>query len=232
MLPLAWGVPLVTALSIPLLLSLLSSLYIYRKWWRGFLKWPDASRPRRLWGDLHRLAGVWSLGFALLIALTGAWYLVESLGGGAPAAPTVRVAKGGSALTAVDPRAVDAAVRRVGQRWPGLQILAATPARDGTCIVFTGQAEAWLVRERANNIAIDLRTQEVLGMNDGRMLDVHQRIAEMADPLHFGRFGGWPVRLLWFVAGVLLTSLCFTGVYLYGLRTVDVLRAAAKKRRG
>lgn len=230
MLPVAWGVPLVAALSIPLLLSLLSSLYIYKKWWRGFLKWPDASRPRRLWGDVHRLAGVWSLWFLLLIGLTGAWYLVESLGGDAPAAPTLQLAEGGDRVAPVDPAAVDTAVQTVRQQWPALDILAAIPARDGGSILFMGEADAWLVRERANNIAVDLRSGQVMGRHDGRALSVHQRIAEMADPLHFGSFGGWPIRLLWLLAGTLLTGLCFTGVYLYGLRTVDSLRSAAKRR--
>ena len=231
MLPVRWGVPLVAALSLPLLLSLLSSLYIYRKWWRGFFKWPDAARPRRLWGDVHRLAGVWSLWFVLLIAATGLWYLVESLGGGAPAAPTTALADDDAPVRPVDPAAVDAAVRTAQQQWPALRIDGAIPARDGGSIVFVGQAQAWLVRERANNIAFDLHSGAVLGAHDGRHLSAHQRIAEMADPLHFGSFGGWPIRLLWFIAGTLLTALCFTGVYLYGLRTVDALRAAAKKRR-
>lgn len=230
MMPVAWGVPLVTALSIPLLLSLLSSLYIYKKWWRGFFKWPDATRPRRLWGDVHRLAGVWSLWFVLLIALTGAWYLVESLGGDAPAAPTARLGKSTDIALPVDAAAVDAAVRVASLQWPALQIAGAIPAADGASILFVGEAEAWLVRDRANNIGFNLRTGEVLGAHDGRDLGVHQRIAEMADPLHFGSFGGWPIRLLWFTAGALLTTLCFTGVYLYGLRTVDALRSAAKRR--
>ncbi len=230
MLPVRWGVPLVAALSIPLLLSLLSSFYIYKKWWRGFIKWPDATRPRRLWGDVHRLAGVWSLWFILLIGVTGAWYLLESLGGGAPAAPTTRLTKGTAVPMPVDPLKVDAAVQVVGQQWPALEIVGAMPARDGASIVFIGHAEAVLVRERANNIAVDLRTAAVRGIHDGRDLGVHQRIAEMADPLHFGSFGGWSIRLLWCIAGALLTALCFTGVYLYGIRTVDALRSAARRR--
>lgn len=230
MLPVAWGVPLVAALSIPLLLSLLSSLYIYKKWWRGFFKRPDPSRPRRLWGDVHRLAGVWSLWFLLLIGLTGAWYLIESLGGDAPAAPTTQLATHSARVTPVNPAAVDAAVARVHLQWPGLDILAALPAVDGGSILFMGEADAWLVRERANNITVDLDTGQVLGMHDGRSLGVHQRIAEMADPLHFGSFGGWPIRLLWFLGGTLLTGLCITGVYLYGLRTADSLRSAARRR--
>ncbi len=230
MLPVTWGVPLVAALCIPLLLSLLSSFYIYKKWWRGFFKWPDATRPRRLWGDVHRLAGVWSLWFILLIGVTGAWYLVESLGGGAPAAPTTRLAKGSGPPIPVDPLKVDAAVRAVSQQWPSLQIVGAMPSHDGASIVFVGNADALLVRERANNIAFDLHTVTVRAAHDGRDLGVHQRIAEMADPLHFGSFGGWPIRLLWFIAGALLTALCFTGVYLYGLRTADALRSAMRRR--
>jgi uncharacterized iron-regulated membrane protein len=61
-------------------------------------------------------------------------------------------------------------------------------------------------------------------------MDIHQRISEMADPLHFGTFGGWPVRWLWFVSGVLLTTLSVTGVYLYGLRVSDALRSAARRQ--
>ena len=86
MLPTAWGVPIVSSLAIALLVTLASSFVIYKRWWRGFFSWPRVERRRRFWGDLHRLAGVWSLWFVLLIALTGAWYLVESLGGDAPAA--------------------------------------------------------------------------------------------------------------------------------------------------
>ena len=54
----------------------------------------------------------------------------------------------------------------------------------------------------------------------------------MADPLHFGTLGGWPVRWLWCVAGALLTTLCATGVHLYGLRVTDALRSAARRRGG
>jgi uncharacterized iron-regulated membrane protein len=83
MIPTKYGVPLVAALSIPLLLSLITSFFIYKRWWRGFFSWPRADRPRRMWGDIHRLFGVWSMWFVALIAITGGWYLIESLGGDA-----------------------------------------------------------------------------------------------------------------------------------------------------
>ncbi|MFL6586113.1 MAG: PepSY-associated TM helix domain-containing protein [Luteimonas sp.] len=229
MLPLKIGVPLVSALAVPLLLTLISSLYIYKRWWRGFLTWPRADRPRRLWGDVHRLAGVWSLWFIAVIALTGGWYLVESLGGGADPAAEIVLSEPAVATAPADADAIDHAVADVARQWPDLQVrgLQDVSARS---LLLEGEAQAWLVRDRANAVGYDLQDRRMTGQRDGRDMDIHQRISEMADPLHFGTFGGWPVRWLWFVSGVLLTTLSVTGVYLYGLRVSDALRSAARRK--
>ncbi|KAF1722262.1 PepSY-associated TM helix domain-containing protein [Pseudoxanthomonas wuyuanensis] len=231
MLPVKYGVPLVAALSIPLLLSFLSSFFIYKRWWRGFFSWPRGDRPRRLWGDIHRLFGVWSLWFVALIGLTGGWYLVESLGG--KATPPAKIAVPGDGKTAApaDPAAIDRAVSELRQRWPELDVGGMRPSVDGQGLLIDGQAQAWLVRDRANVAGFDLRDGRLLERQDGRDMGLHQRIAEMADPLHFGSFGGWPVRLLWFLFGAALTALSFTGVYLYGLRVADALRSARRRNR-
>lgn len=229
MIPVKYGVPLVAALSLPLLISFISSLFIYKRWWRGFLSWPRVDRPRRLWGDLHRLLGVWSLWFIALIALTGGWYLVESLGGKAPVPDKIAMPADEKDGRHADPNAIDRAVANLRQRWPELEVRGAQPSQDGRGLLLDGQAQAWLVRDRANVAGFDLRTGELLGYQDGRNLSVHQRIAEMADPLHFGSFGGWPIRLIWFLFGAAMTTLCFTGVYLYGLRAADALKSALKR---
>lgn len=228
MLPLEIGVPLVSALALPLLLSLISSLYIYKRWWRGFLSWPRPDRPRRLWGDVHRLAGVWSLWFIALIALTGGWYLVESLGGDAAPAAKIELPAADVPDAPADAAAIDRAVAALARHWPGLQVrgLHEVSARS---LRIDGQAEAWLVRDRANAVGVDLDRGRFTGQRDGRDMGPHQRISEMADPLHFGTFGGWPVRWLWCVSGVLLTTLCATGVHLYGLRVSDALRSDARR---
>ena len=230
MLPVKYGVPLVAALSLPLLLSLATSLVIYKRWWRGFFVRPRPERPRRLWGDLHRLFGVWSLWFVALIATTGGWYLVESLGGDATPPPDIALPQDKDARAPADPASVRWAVREVGRQWPELEIGGMRPSPDGRGLLIEGQAQAWLVRDRANAVGVDLHQRRVLELQDGRDMSVHQRIAEMADPLHFGAFGGWPVRVLWFLFGAVLTTLCFTGVYLYGLRTAEALRSARRRK--
>lgn len=224
MMPTKIGVPIVSALGVALLLSLATSLVVYRRWWRGLLAWPRRERARRYWGDLHRLAGVWSLWFVLLIGLTGVWYLLESLGADAPAAPWRTVAEGGTPAAGIDGGTIDRAVAQSARDWPGLRIHGIAFNASRGVITIEGQADAVLVRDRANALryrAGGALLQRVAGTD----LGLHQRISEMADPLHFGNFAGLPVKLLWFVFGALLTLLSLTGAWLYGLRAFAALRA-------
>ena len=224
MLPTAWGVPIVSSLAVALLVTFASSFVIYKRWWRGFFSWPRGERRRRFWGDLHRLAGVWSLWFVLLVALTGVWYLVESLGGDAPAAQSrwVAAAAGSDAAT-ITPALVEQAVAQARRDWPGLKVGGISLDEAGGRLIIDGQADAWLVRDRANAMAFDTRGR-LLATVEGRELNVHQRIAEMADPLHFGTFGGLLTQGLWFLFGAALTLLSLSGVYLFGLRSAESLR--------
>jgi uncharacterized iron-regulated membrane protein len=221
MLPTRWGVPIVSSLSLALLVTFASSFVIYKRWWRGFFSWPRGERRRRFWGDLHRLAGVWSLWFVLLIALTGLWYLVESLGGAAPAAQAHWPAP--TAAATIGPALVDRSVQQARHDWPGLEIGGISLDEAGGRLVIDGQAEAWLVRDRANALAFDTNGRLVATVDAGG-LSVHQRIAEMADPLHFGTFGGLLTQALWFVFGAAMTLLSLSGVYLFGLRSAESLR--------
>ena len=235
MMPVKIGVPIVSALAIALLVTLATSLVIYRHWWRGFFSMPRPERQRRFWGDVHRLAGVWSLWFIALIAATGVWYLVESLGGGAGGQADVLAERIDSAAIepthattpAIAPAAIDRAIAQARSQWPGLEVRRLALSDRG--MVIEGQAEAWLVRDRANALGFDPSGAAVTGRRDGSGLDVHHRISEMADPLHFGTFGGLATQLIWFVFGLLLTALSVTGAYLYGLRVADAMRAAARK---
>jgi uncharacterized iron-regulated membrane protein len=222
MLPVQWGVPVVCSLALLLMVSLASSLVIYKRWWRGFFTLPRPGNARRWWGDWHRLIGVWSLWFVALIALTGIWYAVEQLGGAAPAAERFgklgRPAEGQRAPR-YNAEQIDAAVLAAQATFPELDITAISlPQAAGDPLLVEGQATALLVRERSNVVAVEVATLAVRGQARGEQLSLHQRIAEAADPLHFGTWGGLPSRLLWFVFGALLTALALSGAWLYALR--------------
>ncbi len=226
-LPTAIGVPLVSAFSILLLISLATSFVVYKKWWRGFFK-PLRGRDARTWsGDFHRLAGVWSIWFIALMILTGLWYLAESTVWRAPAHPRADVASAGLTSAEAGSRLADslAAARAANPELRLKRIL--YPGERSGAFVFQGQDEALLVRPRSNAVWTDAVTGEVRLVTDGRDLNVHQRIAEMADPLHFGYFGGLATKAIWFFFGLLLSALSITGLAIYSFRLIKAERKPA-----
>lgn len=218
------GIPLVSALAIPLGISLVTSFVVYKRWWRGFLK-PLRGRDARTWmGDFHRLAGVWTLWFTALMVVTSLWYLVESLGGYAPPAPQAEI----TSVTRSAPEIaadLSQSLAAAQEAQPGLRIEHIRfPSERSGAFVFQGQHRAILVRPRANTVWTDPASGEVRLIADGTDLSVHQRISEMADPLHFGTFGGIWTKLIWFVFGVLLTGLSISGAAIYALRIMKSQR--------
>ncbi|GGB89913.1 hypothetical protein GCM10011494_05340 [Novosphingobium endophyticum] len=220
MLPPKWGIPIVTALSVPMLASVITALFVYKKWWRGFFRLPRRRKDRRndgrrFTGDLHRFAGLWSLWFVALIGVTGLWYLTEWGGGQAPVPrPPITLPQ-----AQADGPTLDQAVSLAQRHYPELRITSIyfPEGKPGGLIVM-GNAEALLVRERANAVMIDPNSQAVVEVVRGEELSLHQRISEAADPLHFGSWGGLPTRILWFLCGAALTGLAVTGVLIHALR--------------
>jgi uncharacterized iron-regulated membrane protein len=244
MVPVKVGLPFVAILSLPMLASLVTAFWIYKKWWRGFFRLPRLGLPgrgrrkgdgRRFVGDLHRFAGLWSLWFMAIIGLTGLWYLVEWGGGNAPAAlKPVRALP----VAALDGSTLDGQVAAAKAAYPRLDITSLYfPAGKRGGVVVMGQADAVLVRERANAVLVDPQTGAVVQIQKGEDLSLHQRISEAADPLHFGIWAqghsmSFGVRLLWFFAGLVLTGLAVTGVMIFSMRLKPADRPAAVTRPG
>ena len=158
--------------------------------------------------------------FVLLIALTGIWYLVEQWGLGVryPPTPAASPAKSGDPFASRGE--IEKIIATTSRLYPELEIRRIRfDAEDGLIFV-SGQAQAKLVRDRANQITFNGFTGEPLQNRKGEDLSLHMRISEAADPLHFGYWGGTLTRYLWFLLRMVLTTLSISGVYLFGLRTL------------
>ena len=226
------GIPLVTSLSFLLLVTLGTSFVVYKKWWRGFWKAPRGRDARTWWGDFHRLAGVWTLWFVALIALTGLWYFVEQMGGRADVPRVKEVAQFSSLPTDVGSH-FTAALAAARKADPDLRIEGIRfPTEKSGAYVFEGKKTAMLVRPRANAVWVEAATANVLAKFDGTDLDIHQRISEMADPLHFGYFGGYWTKAIWVLFGGLTTALSVSGMAIYALRIGRELKQATPFRVG
>lgn len=216
------GYYVVCALSLLLLVSLVTSLVFYKRWWRGFATLKTGRGLRVLLSDAHKLAGVWSLWFVVVIAVTGGWYLFEmarwqidpegSQGQfTVPAPPDLAAAP-----ARMD---IDTLVARVRALRPTLEVRNISVGEDGA-FQADGQDTHLLVRDRANVVHLDGRTGALLRDQHAHDLDAYWRWSDTADPLHFGDFGGLPTKLVWCVFGLLMTGLCLTGAYLHYQRIV------------
>ncbi|MBL6082655.1 PepSY domain-containing protein [Belnapia sp. T18] len=228
----SWGLVIVSAFSVPLLASLVTGLVVYKRFWRGFFRLRLRAGSRVLVGDLHRLIGLWSLWFVAAIGVTSFWYLIEVIGymnghrfdRPVPAVPAQSLADLGAAPR---PLGLGEVTRLARAAYPGLQVVAVVTARSvREPVVVWGQDAAWLVRERANAVRLHPVTGAVLDIQRGEALTPMQRVVETADPLHFGNFGGLPVKLFYFVFGLGLTGLIVSGGWLALRRGTRLWRAA------
>ncbi|NJS14031.1 MAG: PepSY domain-containing protein [Sphingopyxis sp.] len=210
---------IVTSLGFVLILSLVTGLIAYKKFWRGFFRKPRWHRDRRTWfGDLHRLIGLWSLWFVAVIGLTSIWYFVEHAGLELNTAEPTIVATAG--MPAVDGVQINRWVASAKRRMPGLAITGiALPYDVGGAVIVQGQWQAWLVRERTNAVFINPATNRITGTRVAHGMGVGERIVHTADPLHFGTFGGLATKLIWVAFGLALTAMAGSGAYIYAKRT-------------
>lgn len=221
MLPTVIGITVVGILGVFMLISLITSFVVYKGWWKGFLRLPRTKNRQLFWADMHRLTGVWSLWFVLLISVTGVWYLAEKWGANAVYPKRAQAISELSKQQAVMPvpETFQLMLEQVQNVYPELSLTSVFfPQKQGQPVVFRGQAEAMLVRPRVNAVSFDPFTGEMLDIIRGEQMSAHVRISEAADPLHFGTFAGLPSKILYFIFGIVLSVLAVSGTYIYGIR--------------
>ena len=229
-----WGLAIVCTFALFITISLVTGLLLYRRFWLGFLRWPRTRSLRIFVIDLHRLVGLWSLWFSIVIAATSLWYFWTLVGEpklGFPAAVERRALPGlaDERLAALGPAApkpvaLNDALLHVQARYPDFVSTYVTlPERHGGALVFHGN-RGEVLADHATAIAVDPFSGEILDADFVRAAPLSNRIGAMVNPLHYGNFGGLAVKTLWFVFGLGLSSLAITGVVFYWCRTA---RAAA-----
>ncbi|MEO0338908.1 MAG: PepSY-associated TM helix domain-containing protein [Bacteroidota bacterium] len=215
-----------------LLFSLITALVFYTKWWNKFLEFKRGRGALVTYRSLHRLVGLWSLPFALLFSITGIWYFVERANVGNvsrianTSAPKVlnediKFLEGDTLQYELDyERAVAAAQVEI----PDLEVgTISPPLRNTASIYLTGKSHVPLVRYRANRVYLDPVTYEPLKVQKAEEINTITYLNDIADPLHFGYWGGLPTKILWFLGGLAISGLTLTGIWI-------ALKRQAKKR--
>lgn len=221
------GKLIVTSLSILLVILLVSSFYVYRHWWQGFMKRPAmlCLGKRSSWSDWHKLLGLWSLWFIAVMAITGVWYLVEHGLQTAKVPHTVSAPQALSDFKKQTPRkgvlpiSLTTAYKAAQHAFPSLDIrYIRYPNKVNQPIEVRGYNDDILLRLRANRVFLKPSSGEVLGLQKGEELKLLPRIKDTADPLHFGNFAGIGTKLIWGLFGALMSLVSAAGIYMSWLR--------------
>ena len=176
---------------------------------------------RALWLDLHQATGVVTLVFLLALAFTGAWFTWSS--------SYIAVVNRWFARTqepkavvdnTVPPLAIAELARRAQQELPGKPIhrISVSEKADQTVRVTMREGEPDEFH-KVSSVFLHPRTGAVLAVTRHADRPAGDTILSWLSAVHFGRFGGLPVKLLWFVLGLVLPLLAFTG-WLMWLRRV------------
>ena len=211
----------VSAMSLVLLLQIISGLITYRRFWKGFFRWPTRSNGQRSWiGGLHRLSALWALPLSLLIAVTGVYFMLGGLGlkgsSPSPQPPAVRE----TALPAgFDRSVIDTAEEHARNALPGFDpTVMSLPGRKNKGINFIGHQTGFSEFSGLSTVTIDPVTFEVLGAfspADDRGL---KRVKVLMNKLHFGTWGGAFSLGLWVVLGLVATGVALTGALIFAAR--------------
>ncbi len=229
---------LVTLTGFFLLTSVLSGLLFYRGWLKNLFTLRWKSRRVVRWSDLHKLSGLWSLLFSLLIAGTGVFYFVELMfqaaGRGdvlkAPEPPALRSESLADFAPIADLPPAEVFLARAREAFPELEVRGMRlPEGASGFVKLYGQAGNPLTRDRANQVWLHPFTAEVLHVQRSADLGAAAWMSDAADPLHFGYFGGLTTRFIWWAFGLLLSFGILTGAYLWYLRQSGRRASTARK---
>jgi uncharacterized iron-regulated membrane protein len=225
------GYYLVSAMSLLMLGALITGLIIYKRFWLSFTapKLRLHQGKKTVLADLHRLAGVWSLWFLLLMSLTGLWYLlqavlwhndvefyheVEPLSALYVPAPAAD-----GKVPAMIPLAQ--AITRAQQFLPELKpAFVAMPEHPRDYYRIAGYGDSVWFDQYSYNVWINPWTGEVADARVPAQMGGLETVMSVADPLHYGTIGGLWTKAIWFVFGLLVSGMAITGFMIWGSRTI------------
>lgn len=213
------GELLVGVLSVCLLFLVATGTIVYRKHvWKvltfrhsfRFSNWRITS------SSLHRLVGVWSLVFNLVMALTGFWMLRLVFLPDTDAAEKKMIPGNQPFAVSLD------SLREVSrQLLPGFRVSRIQlPKKAEDKITFYGEVKGQhpLFSEYSNSIAFDPLTGQASSVVSVSTQAITDQWDAMAYPLHAGKFGGLLVKGLYSLLGLTPAALSFTGFLLWWRR--------------
>ncbi|MFB6446778.1 PepSY-associated TM helix domain-containing protein [Bradyrhizobium tunisiense] len=224
-----WGRPITGSIAIGLIIMLVSGLV---------LRWPRRAGSVKMWlkpnlglsgrglhRTLHTVIGTWVLPVYLTMTLTGLYFSFEWYKDGVTrllARPQVAAAK----MPAKSPggRAEPASPFGFDQAWMTFQreegarfskALLTLPAGSGTAIRIRSWGKASLLETTRDEFRIDAITGQLVSAERYADKTFGETIIAAIYDIHRGAILGWPGKLAFMIAAILMPLFAVTGILLY-----------------
>ena len=212
------GKLIVFAVGILFLFTLISGFYIYRKALVRVLSFRVriiGKTKRSFYSSLHRVVGVWSLLFNLLIVITGlfiSWNIVTAALKQVPARDT-------SSQTVV--LSVDHIKSSVLKQHPDFNIHLIRVAAGSGTVQLSGNFndDPFYYGKYYSRFYVDGQTSSIQKKEWLRNQTPFKKWQSITGPLHFGNYGGLPVKILYCFFGLMPGILSITGFLLWRKRS-------------
>lgn len=203
----------------------------WKKWRAGVtLRW--RSRPHIVAFDLHKLSGILSAVYLVLLGVTGAAFMfyapfqtaVYVLTGTQRPRDAVSTPSRGRKSLALDVLVVKASPVMAGARLTELSLPGKPEGVVRLRAEFSGEGPA----SRRLRIEMDRYSGSVLRVQDGRRPNAAEAVLNWIGPLHFGNYGGVFTQVMYVFVGLAPGGLFLTGFWLW-LKKMRWARQSAPK---
>lgn len=222
------------AMGLLLVVAVVSGVVVYTPFMRklDFATVRAARGPRVLWLDLHNLLGIVTVAWVLVVGLTGVINTLDrpltSLWQSTDLAEMVAPYRNAPPLAQCV--ALDVALENARKAAPGMRLASvAFPGRDLSSphhytALFVGTTP--VTSRVLKPVLVDAQTGEV---TDAREMPWYMKTLLISRPLHFGDYGGLPLKIIWAVLTFITIVVLGSGIYLW-LRKPGGARARSKVR--
>ncbi|MEM0932852.1 MAG: PepSY-associated TM helix domain-containing protein [Bacteroidota bacterium] len=212
---------------IALLISTLTGFWIYGNFMKKQLFATIRRKNLRItMADYHKLIGVTTLVFNLVIAITGAWLGLQGLlqrpiVGDRPGVyqppEEKKFSKEEDAAFSVNYLEVYEASRRL---FPELEPTSFAPSTNGNGVVTVRGIVPRTAFERSHfQLTLDKETLQEVHRLDIRKMGLGAKLFYIQESMHFGDWGGWMLKMVYAFFGITSGFLALTGFVVYLKRT-------------
>lgn len=211
---------LVTGVLAVLLCGLgVSGFWLYRDFWHQFRRLRWRASARIFFSDLHKMIGITSVAFNLVLGFTGAyWNFTHVIGEwikGEHEQPKVVTRMYSNAIS------LEEVIRVAERRVSGFRAnFISLPNETGAPITLWGKVKSSnsLRGTYGSTVVFDAQTGAFKQANDIREAGLWAQFVDMFEPVHYGNFGGWFVKLVWCAGGLTPGLLAVSGFLIWWKR--------------